>query len=125
MSFASEMAKMADEMLIEFGSPREMVFIKETATGTESAPGTPIETEYIVSAVEILKFLDSAEQGTMVDERKRRIVMSTTLANGDEVTVPPVSGDKMEYDGNRWSIDSVAGVSPGGEVIVYKLDVSR
>lgn len=119
------MAEMANELLIEFGAPREMVFIKETATGTESAPGTPIETEYIVNAVTILKYLDSAEHGTMIDERRRKVVMSTTLTNGNTVSAPPVSGDKMEFDSFRWSIDSVGPVSPGGEVIVYKLEVSR
>jgi len=125
MSFASEMAEMANELLEEFGGPREMVHISETDTGTDSAPGTPIETEYIVNAVSILKYLDSAETGTMVDERRRRIVMSTTLANGSAVTVAPVKNDKMEFDDYRWTIEAVGAVSPGGEVIVYKLDVRR
>ena len=125
MSFYSKKAKSADKLIKKFGAPREMVMIQETATGTESAPGVPIETEHTVSGVEILKYLDSADGGTAIDERRRMIIMSTLLANGDAVTIPPIKGYKMQYDDYTWSIDAVAGVSPGGEVIVYKLEVSR
>lgn len=125
MSFASEMADMANELLIEFGAPREMVFIHETATGTESAPGTPTETEYSVTAVVKLKYLDTAEQGTMIDDRRREIIMSTKLTSGAALPVVPVSGDKMEFDEYRWLIEAVGAVSPGGETIVYKMQVRR
>lgn len=125
MSFASEMADMANELLIEFGSPREMIFIHETATGTESAPGVPTETEYIVNSVVKLQYLDTNEGGTMIDERRREVLISTKLTNGSALTVPPISGDKLEFDGHRWLIEAVGAVSPGGETIIYKLDVSR
>ena len=125
MSFASEMATMANELIAEFGSPREIYFVDETATGTVSAPGTPIQTEYRVNAVVLLKYLDTAEQGTLIDERRREVVMSTTLNDGTALAVVPVSGDKMRFDGYLWTIETVGAVSPGGETIVYKITVKR
>lgn len=129
MSFASEMAEMAHELLVEFGAPRKVKLTSETPTGTESAPGIPRRKDYDVIAVIKLiyraGFFDTAEQGTLVDDTRREIVLSTIMVNGVPLPVPPKSGDKITFDNYAWTIDAVGPVSPGGEVIIYKLEVKR
>lgn len=125
MSFASEMADMANELLTEFGSPRTVVLTRETPTGTESAPGEPTRIDYEVIAVVKLKYLDTAERGTLIDDTRRELVMSTKMTNGLALPINPQSGDKITFDDHTWTVDAAAPVSPGGETIVHKLEVKR
>ena len=125
MSFYSEMADMADEMLAEFGAPRTLVLTRETPTGTEDAPGTPIRKDYSVIGVVKLKYLDTVEGGTLIDANRRELTLSTKMRNGKVLPIEPASGDKVTFDNHTWTADSAASVSPGGTPIVYKLEVKR
>ena len=125
MTFASEMADMANELLAEFGSPRTMVLTRETPTGTESAPGIPIRKDYDVIGVVKLKYLDTVEGGTLIDANRRELVLSTKMVNGKTLPINPASGDKATFDDYSWTVDSAAPVSPGGEAIVHKLELVK
>lgn len=125
MTFYSDMAVMANELMVEFGSPRELVLTRETPTGTEEAPGTPVRKDYTVSGVVNVSYLDSREAGKVVLTNKRSVVLSVYSPSGQLLNVSPQVGDTLTFDGAVWSVDACAAVSPGGYPIIFKLDVSK
>ena len=123
MSFYSDMAKMAHGLLVAFGAPRELVLIRETPTGTSSAPGTPIRKECSVFGVVNADDLGSSVEG-MILTNKRVVILSTFSLAGVAIAITPAVGDKMRFDDMVWAVDACIPVSPGGTPIIYKLQVS-
>jgi len=125
MSFYSEMADMADELLREFGNPETIVLTRETPTGTEDNPGAPVRKDYRVSAVVNVKYLGSTEDDRTIIANKRSVILSTKMANGNILPIEPTAGDKFTFGGKTWGVESSAPIAPGGTNILYKMDITR
>ena len=130
MTFYSEMAVMADELLQEFGDANEMLLIREVAIDNTSAnPSAPIRTEYKVKGVLQLRYLDSVEGGTLISEDQRGVMLSTFMQNGMKLPIFPKSGDKMviQEEGQAiiWKVEAGSPVAPGGVPILFKLEITK
>jgi hypothetical protein len=130
MSFYSEMAVMADELLREFGDVNEMLLVREIPIDSTSAnPSPPIRREYPVKGVMKLRYLDTVESNSQVVEDKRELLLSVFKADGSALPIVPKSGDKMitqeEGQSVTWKVEAAAPVAPGGVAILYKLEISK
>jgi len=132
MTFYSEMAVMADELLQEFGDVNEMLLIREVAIDSTSAnPSAPIRTEYKVKGVLQLRYryLDGVESSSLIAENKRGVMLSTFMQNGMKLPIFPKSGDKMAMQEDEqaviWKVESGSPVAPGGVSILFKLEITK
>ena len=129
MSFYTEMRTMADELLTEFGIPETdpVILTWERAFDPdEDEPGKLIHTDYEVKVVIKLKYLDGVEGGTLIDASRREVIMSAYMTNGLLLPVIPTGeGFKLTFDGETWTVDSGAAVSPGGTTNLFKLDIVK
>ncbi len=126
MSFYTEMQDMADELLEEFGYSETVTLTQVELEDVDSdEPGNPITTDYKVKAVIQLRYLDSVEDNTIIDENRRGVILSTIMPDGRKLPVEPKTGFKLTFDGHTWTVDSGAAISPGGVPIIYKLEIVR
>jgi len=132
MTFYSEMAVMADELLQEFGDANEMLLIREVAIDSTSAnPSPPIRTEYKVKGVLQLRYryLDGVESSSLIAENKRGVMLSTFMQDGRALPISPKSGDKMAIQEDEqaviWKVESGSPVAPGGVPILFKLEIIK
>jgi len=132
MTFYSEMAVMADELLQEFGDVNEMLLIREVAIDNTSAnPSAPIRTEYKVKGVLQLRYryLDGVESSSLIAENKRGVMLSTFMQDGRALPISPKSGDKMAIQEDEqaviWKVESGSPVAPGGTAIIHKLEITK
>ena len=132
MTFYSKMAKTADKLINKFGKFREMELIREKPTGDDYDPDPPVRIRQKVLGVVRLKTvmedgsrLDNFQGGTLIDNNRRSVSLSKFDPDGRELIITPEMGDKLEFDGHEWTVEAAAGVNPGGETILYKLDVTK
>jgi hypothetical protein len=128
MSFYSEMADMAHEMLSDFGSKRTLILTRQIPTGSDYEPGPPIDRNYTVIGVVLLhksmvKQMDTVSVGGLIDTNRRTVMLSTFMADGRELPIEPKNGDLMTLDGKTWTVEGAAAVNPGGVAVLYKMDV--
>ena len=132
MTFYSEMAEMADELLREFGDVNEMLLIREVPIDSTSAsPDPPVQYDYKVKGVLQLRYryLDGVESSSLIEEHKRGLMLSTFMQDGRVLPIKPKSGDKIsiQEDGEAviWKVGSAAPVAPGGTAIIHKLEITK
>ena len=132
MTFYSEMAEMADELLREFGDVNEMLLIREVPIDSTSAsPDPPVQYDYKVKGVLQLRYryLDGVESSSLIEEHKRGLMLSTFMQDSRVLPIKPKSGDKIsiQEDGEAviWKVGSAAPVASGGIAIIHKLEITK
>lgn len=116
MTFYSDMADTATELLTEFGT--SIVFTRRASTfdpvtGSESAiTDTPTTCTGVV-----LNRLDEMVGGVRVMSGDRMLVIDDTYA--------PAAGDKVTLESGSWAVAAIETINPGGTVVAYRVLVRR
>lgn len=116
MSFYSELAVVAAQLLAEFG---QTVTIRRT-TGKVASPVTGAVTtagtvQDLTTKGVLRKYPDAVIDGTRMTTSDRELVLADT--------VQPLLTDKILIQGEYWTVQRVETVNPAGTAMVYKVQV--
>lgn len=127
----------ADELLKEFGRG---ITISRAMAGTSDPatpwiPGEPTIAVYTVAAVvlpaskgTIEAFDNRLENGTLIDERLRYVLMSplmTRTSVAGPATIEPQSLDVLTFDGHDWTVLGCTPLNPAGVPVLFPMGVKR
>lgn len=117
MSFYSDMADTAKELIAEFGQP--LTLMRETGGGFDNITGTPIP-----GTVEELPC-----QGVWLEISEQiNTALGGTVQAGDRVVMldasqEPLQADLLLVDQSPWSIVKIQPIAPGGVALAYYVQV--
>ena len=117
MTFYSEMAAVANDLLAEFGAP---VILQRTSGGTFDpvAGSTTGASTSEIAAMGIQKhYKTSLVDGKRIKHGDKLFVLDDSQA--------PVISDKLKVGSEYWSIVGLNTVEPAGEAIVYFVQVRK
>lgn len=133
-----ESQKDADELLKEFGRG---ITISRQVPGPPLnpkepwIPGPPVTATYTASAVvlpaskgTIEAFDNRLENGTLIDERLRYVLMSplmTRTSVAGPATIEPQSLDVLTFDGHDWTVLGCTPLNPAGVPVLFPMGVKR
>ena len=113
MTFYSDMAKLATDMIDEFG--RAMILRKYTISGTDYAPiKTPVDSP--VTGV-VTTFKRSDIDGTLIREGDKMILIDSAIE--------PSKADSVIDEGFVYEVVDIIDITPGDTSILYKLHVRK
>lgn len=111
MSFYSEMAATATELLAEFGAA---CTLKRQTTGTYN-PGTgttPVTTESLPTTAAVFAYPQRYIDGTLILEGDQQAFMVPAVA--------PKQGDVLAWQGRDWQVIAVKPLAPAGVHCLYE-----
>jgi hypothetical protein len=119
MSFYSEMADVADELITEFGQ----TVTHKVQSGTAYDPDT---------GTTVVSYVDSAGHGCMVEFNKE-VIDGTKVRIGDKLCLlspigvtEPKDGDLMVISGETWNVvPPVSVVAPAGVACLYEVQLRK
>lgn len=125
MTFYSELAADAADLIAEFGQPvtltRSVPGAYDTATGTNGA--STVTTQACLAVEDAYKAREI--DGTLVRVGDRRLILSPETSSGTAVTAAE-PGDTITFaDGTVWTVKTVEPTSPGGTALIYTLQLRR
>jgi len=119
MTFYSEMAEMATELITEFGT--DVVITRETDEVINPVTGeVEVEaesTEYIAQGVK-KKYPENLIDGTRITSSDRQLIIEASV-------VEPLITDKITINSQDWPIVEIESVNPAGTPLIYILRVRR
>lgn len=119
MTFYSEMAKMATELITEFG--QDVVITRETDEVVNPVTGeVEVEAntqEFIVKGV-MKKYPENLIDGTRITSSDREIIIEASV-------VEPLITDTVSINSQEWPIMEIHSINPAGTPLVYSIRVRR
>ena len=119
MSFYSEMAEMATELITEFGTDvtitREIDKEIDPVTGDILVDAESIE--YTAQGV-MKKYPENLIDGTRITSSDRQLIIEASV-------VEPLIIDKITINNQDWPIIEIESVNPAGTPLIYILRVRR
>jgi len=119
MSFYSEMAEMATELITEFGQDivitREINEVINPVTGEVEVEAD--SQEYTVKGVK-KKYPLSLIDGTRITSSDREILMDASV-------VEPLITDTISINNQEWPIMEIHSINPAGIPLIYSVRVRR
>lgn len=115
MTFYSEMASTASELLAEFGGAVTLNHaggVPDPVTGLGGTTGGSTATTGLVKP-----FPDSWIDGTRIQAGDRQLVLTSAVA--------PSPDDTVTIGGENWTIVRIETVKPASEVVVYFVQVRK
>lgn len=117
MSFYSDMAATALELLAEFGTSITL----KRSTGSSIDPTTGATTAgtdtSVITTGMLKKYPDSMIDGTRIQSGDKELILSSEQV--------PTTTDKPLIDGENWTVVKIDTVSPAGIPLVYFCQVRR
>lgn len=123
----------ADRLIERFGRVQPMPFRREVRSGGTSFAPTLVEHHYQVRGVvlpaskgTIQAFDNRFDQGQLIDERLRFVILSATMipVNGAP-EIEPKAGDIITFDGSDWRVIGNTPLKPAETAVYYGLGVMR
>ena len=134
MSFYSDLAETAADLLEEFGQSVTLLHYPsvpaggysptyDTGTG-EVSPGTSVD--YTVDAVVLSATAGKIRSfGLSLDENSRLESMRFVLMAADGLAVKPSTQDQIYFDSEWWTVKGVTETNPAGTALIYGIGVQR
>ena len=119
MSFYSEMAEMATELITEFG--QDIVITRETGEIINPVTGeVEVEAssqEYNVKGI-MKKYPENLINGKRITSSDREIIMEASV-------VEPLITDTISINNQEWPIIDITSINPAGTPLIYSVRVRR
>jgi hypothetical protein len=119
MTFYSEMAEMATELITEFG--QDIVITRETEEEINPVTGeVEVEAntqEFIVKGV-MKKYPENLVDETRITSSDREIIIEASV-------VEPLLTDTVSINSQEWPIMEIHSINPAGTPLVYSMRVRR
>lgn len=125
MTFYSEMADTAAELLAEFG---QAVTLTESTPGTydpaQSKPAAPdVTTQTAVGVVR--EYSSRSIDGTLIQAGDRLLIVGPKTTAGQALSEPTVESTLTLADGSVWTVKRVEAMNPAGTALAYRLQLRQ